>query len=398
MTTFLPSACGIALAVALSLSTLAGQIDLEAARAELDKTLVRPANTVIGEPQRLALAAFLARYEGQDLGPLGYARALQLYLQRDSGSADALDAFFAQHATIENVEHRTMAGRIYLGAIAGAARADKLDEVQLRQRASRAASLYHDLATMARVTAPLLAAGSSVQDRAALRTALLRGACNGNAGDAALDVFAASLYAASDAPEASPGGVRRAPSTNARATPAPADLDGQSAPAWTATHVIDPPLQGERVDKLTLTGLRGKVVVLHFWATWCPPCRAVVPHLVELQGKHKADLAVVGVTRFYGRGMDFSAPDASKPHGGKSVSELSEAAELTVNAAFATAFALNYPIAFIDSAVAATSYHVSSIPTVFVLDREGRVVGSVVGGNAQSVDELVGKALASRGR
>ena len=47
-------------------------------------------------------------------------------------------------------------------------------------------------------------------------------------------------------------------------------------------------------------------------------------------------------------------------------------------------------------AVASASYHVSGIPTVFVLDRAGKVVGSVVGGDAKRVDALVAQALAAR--
>jgi len=48
-------------------------------------------------------------------------------------------------------------------------------------------------------------------------------------------------------------------------------------------------------EPLTLAGLRGKIVVLEFWATWCPPCRVTIPHLIEMH-KTFADKGVVIVS------------------------------------------------------------------------------------------------------
>lgn len=46
-----------------------------------------------------------------------------------------------------------------------------------------------------------------------------------------------------------------------------------------------------------LSDYRGKVVLLNFWATWCPPCRAEMPGLVQLQREHsKQGLQIIGVT------------------------------------------------------------------------------------------------------
>jgi thiol-disulfide isomerase/thioredoxin len=54
-----------------------------------------------------------------------------------------------------------------------------------------------------------------------------------------------------------------------------------------------PDLDGK---KQSLNSWRGKVIVLNFWATWCPPCREEIPLFVELQKKHPADdLQIIGV-------------------------------------------------------------------------------------------------------
>ncbi|HLU39485.1 MAG TPA: redoxin family protein [Planctomycetota bacterium] len=356
------------------------QVDLERARAELDRVFDRPAGTVIGAEQRAALSEFVKRHADVDLGPLAYARAMLLYLQRDlEASAAAFDEFFAGNDTIANDEHRNLAGRVYLAALAAAAREGTADEALLRERARRAARLYDDLRTLARIAAPLLAENGKIKDRVGVRVALARGAAAGRADDAALDTFLGAIYAGA-APVQQPPARQR-----------PADLTGKAAPDFKATHVVDRRPDAPR--ELALADLRGRVVLLDFFATWCPPCRAGVDHLAELQRKHGDALAVVGVTRFYGRGMDFSAPDAVRPHGGKYVQRLDREQELAVNEAFVRAFDLPYPLVFVDAAVS-TAYGVTSIPTVFVLDRDGKVVGSVVGNQPEQIDELLAKATA----
>jgi thiol-disulfide isomerase/thioredoxin len=47
---------------------------------------------------------------------------------------------------------------------------------------------------------------------------------------------------------------------------------------------------------ITLADLRGKVVLLNFWATWCVPCRTEIPDLVKKQSEYRNDLQIVGIT------------------------------------------------------------------------------------------------------
>lgn len=43
-----------------------------------------------------------------------------------------------------------------------------------------------------------------------------------------------------------------------------------------------------------LSSFKGKIILLNFWATWCPPCKVEIPYLVELQNQYKDDLVILG--------------------------------------------------------------------------------------------------------
>jgi thiol-disulfide isomerase/thioredoxin len=99
---------------------------------------------------------------------------------------------------------------------------------------------------------------------------------------------------------------------------------------------------------VTLAESKGKVILLNFWATWCGPCRAEIPDLIELQNKYKDRLQILGLV------VDDDDPDAIKKFVGK--------------------FHINYPVALATDDLRIEYGGIPALPTSFVLDAEGRVV------------------------
>jgi thiol-disulfide isomerase/thioredoxin len=99
---------------------------------------------------------------------------------------------------------------------------------------------------------------------------------------------------------------------------------------------------------VTLADSKGKVILLTFWATWCGPCRAEIPDLVELQNKYKDRLQILGLV------VDDDDQDAIK--------------------AFVEKFGINYPVAAATDDIRIQYGGIPALPTSFVLDAEGRIV------------------------
>ncbi len=129
------------------------------------------------------------------------------------------------------------------------------------------------------------------------------------------------------------------------------------------------PLVGEMVfesgqKRFRLADLKGRIVLVDVWATWCPPCIAALPELIRMQKRYKDDLVIVGLN------VDEAGWEVVEPF-------LHRRPEI------------NYPVVRSDppSRILFNTIidvpplgKVSALPSGFLLDRQGRLVAKYVGG------------------
>ncbi len=120
------------------------------------------------------------------------------------------------------------------------------------------------------------------------------------------------------------------------------------------TRILDFELQDLKGKKVKLSGLAGQVVFLNFWATWCPPCRAEMPSMERLHARLKdKGLTVIGV-------------------------DLQEGQREVEG--FVKEYKLSFPIVIDRSGSVAAQYGIRSIPTTYVIGRDGTILAGRIGG------------------
>ena len=147
-------------------------------------------------------------------------------------------------------------------------------------------------------------------------------------------------------------------------------------------------------DPLTDEDLKGKVVLLDFWAVWCGPCIACFPHLRDWHEKY-ADrgLVIIGLTKYYNYGWDAAANRGTKTEG------LTPEDEQAALVKFAEHHQLKHRLAYMpEGATLSERYGVSGIPQMVLIDREGKVRMIRVGSgeaNAHDLETLIEELLAA---
>ncbi len=127
--------------------------------------------------------------------------------------------------------------------------------------------------------------------------------------------------------------------------PQPAAPSSRSAaPAFTLADLDGTPR--------SLASFRGHPVLVNFWATWCPPCRAELPELEATWRAHQGCLSVVGVAEDSGSAAEVRA--VARKHD------------------------LDYPL-LIDDGSAASAYGVTTLPRSVLIDGDGRIVRTFFG-------------------
>jgi len=123
-------------------------------------------------------------------------------------------------------------------------------------------------------------------------------------------------------------------------------------------------------DEFYLSDYHGKVVMLNFWGTWCPPCRKEIPDLINLQKKYNKDgLEIVGITLTSGSASDIQKFVNDKKINYTVLTDIGNSETQQVTMQYGQAI----------------GQQISSIPTTLVIDREGYIVKGYLGPRSEEI-------------
>lgn len=135
---------------------------------------------------------------------------------------------------------------------------------------------------------------------------------------------------------------------------------GGEAPAYGAVSLAG--------DSVSLEELRGKVVLLNVWATWCIPCREEIPALQRLHEENAA------------RGLEVVGVSVDAPGEEESIRD------------FVREFGVTFPIWYDEENVVTPTFRLIGVPSTYLIDREGQIVWKFMGPIAEN-DTTLTRAL-----
>lgn len=122
---------------------------------------------------------------------------------------------------------------------------------------------------------------------------------------------------------------------------------------------------------VSLNDYKNKVIILDFWATWCPPCREEIPDFIALQNEYgKKGLQIIGIA------VDRDGIKSVKP--------------------FYENMGMNYPVLLTDGKVESKYGGIRAIPTTFIIDKKDSIAKKYVGFRSKATFEKEIKELLTK--